>query len=417
MGRHVGLPSVINLVVLLLWCTAAITQGFTLKQVDPALVSQWPQSFRSCLRTNISSDIPPSKKYKIAIVQSIATDHVQPEFDYATAITRCYCKKYGCMLAQNVIDPKFYKRHHFCARWQSIKERFWDAADWVFGADTDLVPVNFARNFTAFVEQAEQDGASIIFHVRRTDEVAASFVGFKTSDVFVSCFLDYWYSTGQKNPRYNSDNGDLMIALMQILNPAVYKACDKLRDLDYNKFMNCMNRVYNVYNSIERSTSDIQHANTSTSKLNYTAKGAEGWKPPIRIFMPMEGVWRQFLGPGPVDSGFHSMMQSDWFLHGHKQIGRLSITPSLYRCDSTANQLSRIGNASLWYSDRQTFNFAYHCCHWHYPGCVDASGFNICRNATHCQQDVYGLTGAGICNTEQSSTPPGLYSFFAHDTM
>ena len=140
------------------------------------------------MEKGVERNYPPGS---LTVVQSISNGYQDDEFDYATSMMACYCSKYDCKAHQNSVDLSKYPDHKsfFSARWRSIKERFWNTSEWVFGMDTDLVPINFDKDVKEYIKNVS-DHASIILHARRNREIVASPLGFKTHDKFANCFFE-----------------------------------------------------------------------------------------------------------------------------------------------------------------------------------------------------------------------------------
>lgn len=362
--------------------------------ISEVLQKRWPNSFSDCLNSKDISALYHTKShtpYYSAIVQSIDFDRVDMEFDYSSNLMNCYCKKFGCGYISNPLDSsKIPKASHFyMGRWISMRDRHWHKGQWIFGADTDLVPVDFSRDYQKYLRVLE-GRATVILHARRNHEVTASFVGFKTADRFAQCFHQHWISLGSIQG-HNFDNGDLLQAILEIAAPDLYDRCVAFRNTDYAKFVNCFAEVYSIFMKAEKES-------------NGTAVGPHGL--PIKIYMPLEGMWRSYEGPVDTNSiwyphgGYFNLLESDVFVHGYKGMGKFfGDQLDAYSCK--LGKLRRLGPKKVWWGPEQTLQFARKCCYVKYRGCTVADAhsgvINICEQSK-CSKLLYnGEIGAGYC--------------------
>ncbi|KAG1660834.1 hypothetical protein FOA52_008945 [Chlamydomonas sp. UWO 241] len=375
---------------------------------DDALVVEWPAKFQECMfrrggvrPSSAAKDEASKPLHYLSIVQSIGADHVSEEYDLATSLMRCYCKRHGCSAVQNVLTTShvFYPKalHFFSQRWTSILERHWGSGEWLVGADSDAVPVNFTRSLPDFFRAAEAEGAAVVLHARRNYEVAASMVGVKTDSPFATCFVEQLAGMGQEI-RTNQDNGDLLTLVLQLAAPDLHAECNPIRDNDYESFTRCFVQVYARFNE--------------ATANRYPGGGPGPGGIPLRVFMPMAGVWRSYegpnpgwggVGPSPSHDGFFHMVPGDLIVHGFKHMGGLLTSERLYRCsdnDVAAGWPAHLGDPSLWYSQDQALDLAMTCCYWSYPGCGSAEngGGNMCRDQARCATagGWGGNTSAGL---------------------
>ena len=222
-----------------------------------SLMSLWMQyipSFAMCMKQNQSSSFVerPYSPGSVSIVQSISNGRQNDEFDYATSMMACYCKKHNCRAHQNSVNPSRYPyhKHFFTARWRSIKERFWMTSEGVFGMDTDLIPVNFDKNISDYIASVS-GRASVILHGRRNQEIVASPIGFKTHDKFANCFFEYFNCLGRFG-QTNYDNGDILEVILKIVAPEVVEKCQDYRLLNYGQYMECFGSVFSKFTEAEK---------------------------------------------------------------------------------------------------------------------------------------------------------------------
>ncbi|KAI3662162.1 hypothetical protein MP638_002148 [Amoeboaphelidium occidentale] len=372
------------------------------KRVPSFIINAWPERFRKCyLRADNDEDFVDRKatKPKVAIVQSIDKDRVNDEFINATAMMKCYCKKHGCVAVKNIMEKDPASSMHFYSRrWGSILRDYFHTAEYVFGADTDLVPVDFKRDVADFVNAIEKEDStnSVFIHVRRNYEITASFLGFKTQDKFAKCFVEELHLMGTTY-HANYDNGDLLELVLSLVAPDLHKECttNDLRNANYaweaNSFVDCFTKVYDRFLH-----SHQQPLHQQTRDVSFGA--ASPWNIPIRLFFPMEGIWRSYEGPGvPKDSGYGMIFDSDLFVHGFKQIGSFFINENITTCDSERMDNIDISHTEIRKNHTESLQFASDCCYWRYAGCTDPqNGINTCQRQIHCLRDYAGKTAVGI---------------------
>jgi hypothetical protein len=302
-----------------------------------------------------------------------------------------------------------------------MKERFWDSAEWIFGADSDLAPVNFEKDIAADYLSKVSPRASVILHARRNREVTASFVGFKSHDKFANCFFEYWNFLGQWSG-VNSDNGDLLQAVLEIVFPhlIVGGRCQDNRLLNYYAYMECFGEMFN---SFVESEEKMTNSNSTAANVGIGPFGV-----PIKIYMPLEGFWRQYEGPyhnSRQENIELNLLETDTFVHGYKKIGELfGKNDSIYHCRDVP---LRLGSSEMWWSEQKLLQFAKDCCLIKYHMCTvndssisDASITkfksgntinlkNICASSERCQSTQQGRSGIGFidgnCSYSKSNLP------------
>lgn len=375
--------------------------------ISRSIVDMWPKNFKQCMDKPDSSKSRSFEPGSLTIVQSISLGREDIEFDQATSLTACYCKRHGCHAHQNSVNHNRYPRnkHFFSSRWKTIKERFWNSAEWVFGADSDLIPVNFERNVVKEYLSPVSDRATVILHARRNREVTASFVGFKSHDKFANCFFDYWNYLGAW-AGVNYDNGDLLQAVLEIVFPhlIIGGKCQDNRLLNYYQYMECFGEMFNAF------------VESEAAILNSTAPniGLGPFGVPIKVFMPLEGFWRQYEGPyhnsSPENVELH-LLDTDTFVHGYKKIGALfGKNDTIYHCDDSTMP-ARLGEPEMWWSPLRLLQFATECCLVAYNRCIQSingSDVNIC-SSDKCRATPQGRSGIGLlernCSYSKSNLP------------
>jgi len=283
------------------------------------------------------------------------------DIDKTSAITRCYAKRHGGKYFLDVINEGHYnpEYNYFTSRWITLRDRYWDEAEWLIGADGDVIPIGFNRNVMDYLDKYTE--ADVVFHNRETDEVHASLVAFRTNSIFARCFLDSWIERGHSRQAPNYDNGDLLEVVLEVLAPELYATCKPIRD-DYTRFIQCFAEVLGQY---QRSTT----------------------KPaPIKILWPLEGFLREFNQMGDCSLKCY---EPDVFVHGAKDLGETFSEDYLYSCTNapTTVMLPACYNRGINVDAEGTLEMAKSCCFWHYSGCI-VDGKNVCQESPGCGESV-----------------------------
>jgi len=286
---------------------------------------------------------------------------VREDFDYASSIMRCYAKRHGGLYHANIFDENRFSQHLFTSRWITIRDRYWDAADWLIAADGDVVPIGFHRNVMDILNTLD-DGIDVVLHNRIDGEVHASMVAFRTQSDFAQCFLDEWIQWGNER-RANFDNGDLMELTLQVLDPPLWQECTVKRERDYrNQFIPCFARIY------ERVVQGMVP------------------KTPLKILFPFEGFLREFMESGPT----HVCFACDVFGHSFKGIGRFFFQEYFDSCVTSPEKplLDACYRHDIAIDSKATLQLARKHCLWHHPACTNGSdpSVNSCRDNVRCRR-------------------------------
>lgn len=343
--------------------------------------SYLPSTFQECLLPNGNrTSSPMKKKVPFAIVQTRDSINARNDFDLTTSVTRCYARRHGGLFFTDVFNTDQYpNRHFFYSRWISLRDRYWDEAEWLIPVDGDALPVGFHRSVMDILDNVGD--ADVILHARENYEVQAHMVIFRTNSMFARCFLDAWIEEGATGFMPNFDNGALMRLVLTILAPDLVAKCDMLRS-DYIEYIRCFAQLYRRI--VTRQVCDA----------------------PIKILFPFEGMTRCYEGDHSEGwSRFEwatSCLPNDIFLHGLKTIGETFYDKELYSCTEYPSTplVSKCYDKGIALDDAQTLALAQKCCFWHYPGCVRDGKENVCRNQAHCQGTLGGETGMGLCTQE-----------------
>lgn len=351
------------------WKTLAKIEGQSNSaEVLAYQMSHLPPLFQSCLvATNVTStgtaltDQSP-KKAPFVLVQSSGIHSVRDDFDYASSIMRCYAKHHGGIYHANIFDEKRFSQHLFTSRWITLRDRYWEAGEWLIAADGDVVPIGFHRNVMDILNGLD-GGVDVVLHNRIDGEVHASVVAFRTSSKFARCFLEEWIRWGDAAGP-NFDNGDLLELTLQVLDPLLWQECTGMRGLDYRgRFISCFARIY------ERIVQGLVP------------------RTPLRILFPFEGFVREFMENGPT----HVCYGCDVFGHSFKGIGRFFFEPYFDSCLQLPSRplLDACYRHHIEVSSQATLQLARKHCLWHYPACVapatrSSAPKNICYADPRC---------------------------------
>ena len=199
-----------------------------------------------------AEDVPPfiNGKAPFAIVQSVRGERILPEdFDRASSMVRCYTRKHGGLHFQNVFNNDYHTEMNFySARWKTLRDRFWGTADWVIGADGDIVPIGWHKNIMKWFNNISED---VVIHIRESNyELAAAMVAFRTSSPFARCFLNEWIHLGRTKGQINSDNGDLLQLVLGVANQTLMEKCVQKRlpgNTYSTHFVPCFSQFYDLY--------------------------------------------------------------------------------------------------------------------------------------------------------------------------
>ena len=166
--------------------------------------------------------------------------------------------------------------------------------------------------------------------------------------------------------------------VFKLVAPELVEKCQDYRLLNYYQYMQCFGGVYNRFTDAERDNFDHPDPNMGLGPFGL----------PIKIFMPLEGFFRQYEGPlhrEHPEKIEHHLVPSDLFVHGYKRIGTLfGSNNSVYHCNGSFFEQSaqekpvkipeglmplRLGEPGMWWNDTELLDFAKECCLVRFPGC------------------------------------------------
>ena len=250
----------------------------------------------------------------------------------------------------------------------------------------------------------------------------ASPLGFKTHDKFANCFFERFNTLG-KFGQSNFDNGDIIETVFRLVAPEMVDKCEDYRLLNYQLWIGCFaDHVFSRFTEAEK-----HHAHITDKSTGIGPYGL-----PIKLFMPMEGFYRQYEGPlhaeHPNIAEYH-VLPSDVFIHGYKRIGHLfGQNDSMYHCGKkyydkygvlkSEDVPLHAASPDMYWNEESVLNFTKRCCLIKYKGCVrmEARDYpledrlnksnNICVNERCSADKIHGLSGIGLYDVESECWPP-----------
>ena len=363
-------------------------EGKTLEVIDTCLESK-DKVWKSLKHSS-------GYKSKLIIVAVITREHVDP---IAADILQNYAELQGYEFKLHVIDVNEWNQtpyhdrtlHFFSARWRVVQEYVLaQEYEWILALDLDNLVANPRKSMEPFLSLNE----NVVFHVRENHQVAAGAVLFRTT-AFSWCFLQHWISLGWEYPEplYDTDNGDLIDMLLDLIDPSLASSCKLIR-LEASS--------QGSYESFVRYTHCFQNSFLDLKKIHQRF--------PIKILFPHEGFWRTLRGNNqsfferrdklrsftgydnngnPInmdkstaivrDAFFTCAYPTDLFVHNKRDF-REAWKASTVR-DKLTQQLLE-GCSIL--TDENELQLCKKCCYYDYPGCIK-NGRNVCYEQPHCR--------------------------------
>jgi hypothetical protein len=318
------------------------------------------------------------RKAPFAVVQSRPASRSYSELDLSSSLMHCYARRHGGLAFTNVVNEDHFSQTFYTARWLMLRDRYWHEAEWVMGADGDILPVGFDNSIVDYL--GRHPDADVLLNMRENGEVHASMVAFRTRSPFARCFIDAWIEWGDTNGR-NMDNGDLLELTLQVLDPELYEKCHPLREPSYGDFVLCFTQLYP------------------------RIQGGQTRRVPLKVLWPFETFSRSLYRED--EKCFHS----DLFVHGLSIILPRDeyFDDYLYSCEKyPPDSLLPACYKKKYVNPEETLQYAMKCCYWHYPGCL-VDGHNFCREQPHCEQSLgqyHGILTHGLYDGQLGT--PGL---------
>jgi hypothetical protein len=314
-------------------------------QVDIKNITQWKTLPRFALVVNL--DAESAMQYKINL----------------SALT-CYAALHGYPIYfEFVVTLK--DRHYHHGRMRSL-QKYLPHFQWILSLDADIWPANMTKKF----EDILDDNYDVILSQRECGEPFSQAL-IKNSQ-WGRDFLERWlhYSDGG-HKRLNTDNGDLLLMLMEEMKPPGYEKCmPHHKSSNYCAFMVC-------------------------SHHSYVTSGAyKTWKN-IKLIPPLakNSFFRSYktrVGISAKDSDpFFTRMfpETDFLLHGFKEWYKEIPADDVYCTHEEEDKLRK----ARYYTPEEAVKWSTHYGFVDYPLCTLANGTNIC--AQGCQ--AFSLLGCG----------------------
>ena len=202
--------------------------------------------------------------------------------------------------------------------------------------------------------------------------------------------MEYWmdysriYTTNMT--LFNSDNGDLLQLVMDLVDPGgLGQECLALRgkaEEEYYPYIYCFVKLLPQLLALP---SDY----------------------PIKFMWPMTGFWRvNEINAVASECPIWKYGWTNDFLIGGRKKGEPEWHTVVARGEeSLISSVLQPHN-----TEQRQLEAAKSCCFWHYPGCSTDSG-NICRQEAHCQTSLAGRVGLGLLYVEDPYHPDGVCNY------
>lgn len=314
---------------------------------------------------------------RLGIIMSVTSDWVKAHTEEIEAVIsnyNCYCRIHKYSFHLNIMPPMSPGRywHH---RHVIVTRKYLPLFQYVLAVDADTLISNMSQSFEPYLSGPEH----IFLHMREGGEVAASAYIIKNS-FYSRCFMQFWSEIAPPQPLLlwptntgnitedrlgqwisspNNDNGDLVFAVMTLVNVTAALSCvaqvknRKLKSLRYDLGML---RCFRVFRG-------------ALIDLRFIV-------PQLRVFFIREGFFRMHLGE--VGSSYPlkdtACHRHDLLLHGWRDIG-VHMWPGTdverrTRCEFVMSALGSGGNRQCkWLTREEELDIVTHKCYWKSPIC------------------------------------------------
>eukprot|EP01041_Mallomonas_annulata_P002838 gene2838-5585_t len=331
---------------------------------------------------SISSSLLWSQLPRLAIVMSVTSTWADKHKDGLAAVTsnfKCYCNIHNYTFILNML-PSMSAARFFTARHESVLREYLPHYQHVMHVDADSLVLNLSKSLDKYLDEPYD----VQLHMHENGEVTAATYLLRNSQV-ARCFMRYWLgwspphvSTNSKRhveltyETLNYDNGDLVAALMELIDPQHARSC--------------MRTVQSHYPSSTSSSSSSQNPYLDTvvacfqELMPRLSSSLSAVSPRIRIFLPREGFWRTHARRGRFKSWSGSgswwdellgscFSSSDVIGHGWKAMPR-KLWGVDGRCDITVARSGLGANGRcMWHSAEDERAVANRFCTWKSPIC------------------------------------------------
>lgn len=295
----------------------------------------------------------------------------------------------------NMSRNRFYHVRH-----PSIVANYLHMYRYLLVLDADNMVVNMSKSLDHLISPNFQSkmATDLFFHMREGGEVTASTYIMRNS-LFSRCFVAYWRSlappddlqlSGNWIPTPNNDNGDLVVAIMNMINPSALIRCVQHitphAGTDYydNGLLLCFRLFRGALAQIQT------------------------YLPNVQIYFVRESFFRMHLGhTAPNSLNVNSLQlkdttchQYDIIAHGWKQLAT-NLWDHVGICDIADYHAGKGGNPICrWLSEEEERDIVIKKCYWRSPLCLSSQSgtkVNLCLNSTYCDGEKFNLHRWELC--------------------
>jgi hypothetical protein len=301
---------------------------------------------------------------------------------------------------------RFYHVRH-----PSIVSHYLHRYRYLLVLDADNLVVNLSRSLDHLLTPSNpQNVTDLFFNMREGGEVTASTYILRNSH-FSRCFVSYWralapsddlQSPGHWISTPNHDNGDLVVAIMNLINSSALLECSQLitphfgSDFYDNGQLLCFRLFRGALAQIRR------------------------YVPNMEIFFIREGFFRMHLGHissssllpshDPTEIAFSrkdvTCHENDIIAHGWKQIGTIFWNHSRGEgCNVSGNRLGNGRNQIChWLPEEEEREIVIKKCFWRSPMCL-LNHENVCLQSSSCNAEKFNLQRWELCTKYHHCDP------------
>lgn len=295
---------------------------------------------------------------------------------------------------ENMSRNKFYHVRH-----PSIVANYLHLYRYLLVLDADNLVVNISKSLDSLITPNYQtkNPIDMFFHMREGGEVTASTYIIRNS-LFSRCFIEYWRSLAPSDqlqvyeqwiPTPNNDNGDLVVAIMNLINSSALLQCAQhITPHSGNDYYD--NGLLLCFRLFRGALAQIQN-----------------FLPNIKIYFVRESFFRMHLGHTTSTSDHNSLQlkditchQNDIIAHGWKQIAT-NFWDHLGHCNIEEYHAGKGGNlVCKWLNEEEEREIVQRKCYWRSPLCYTnhhGSQVNICLNSSYCDGEKFNLYRWELC--------------------
>jgi hypothetical protein len=295
---------------------------------------------------------------------------------------------------------RFYHLRH-----PSIASHYLHKYRYLLVLDADNLVVNLSRSLDHLLTSNLRDAnvTDLFFHMREGGEVTASTYIIRNS-LYSRCFISYWrslapsddlQSPGHWIPTPNHDNGDLVVAIMNLINSSA--------------LLECSQHITSHFGSDFYDNGELLCFRLFRGALAQIRK----YVPTMEIFFIREGFFRMHLGHIPSSSSLRlsqdpaemSFMrkdvachENDIIAHGWKQIGTVFWNHTHSgECNVHDYHLGNGRNPIChWLPEEEEREIVIKKCFWRSPMC-SSNRQNLCLQSSSCNGEKFNLQRWELC--------------------